>query len=131
GGTKATGGSSNQGGSSASGGSDGTASGGSGGAPACNGSHPLLDGGVRFCAGGACRLESSDTWFAQGEAARCCEGKFTCFGTDGPTDCSRQHPAVDGSVRFCEPGGCYCASEDTCFPAANAATCCPEAPQCL
>jgi hypothetical protein len=127
GGSKASGGSAGADGSA----SGGSSAGGSAGAPSCTGTHPLLDGGTRFCAVGECRCEATDMCFPRASAASCCEGPFTCFQSDGPLECTRQHPAVDGSVRFCETGRCYCAPADTCFPAAIAAVCCPTEPQCL
>lgn len=134
-----TGGSAGSGGGSGSGGSTGGGAGSGGGAgtstdsgadaAACVGSHPLLDGGARFCGVGDCYCDT-DRCFAQSEAATCCTGNFTCFGPDGGVACTGSHPLVDGSARFCGTGDCYCSSRDTCFASAIAAICCDVTPSC-
>jgi hypothetical protein len=56
-------------------------------------------------------------------------------GDGGPTDaapidaeaCMGAHPEVEGDMRFCLSGACYCRESDTmetCYPAAVAARCC-------
>jgi hypothetical protein len=127
---------SSTGGSSAGGGSAGTSSGGdaaggdAGSGGACTGSHPLVDGGTRFCAAGQCRCEDNDTCYPTQQAARCCNGRMRCFASDGGVACEGTHPLVDGSARFCEQQRCYCPGNDTCYPAATARACCGEAAQC-
>src|SRR6185503_5306996 len=99
------GGSSGSGGSSGGGasgdGAGGSATGGTGGsdAGACSGSHPLVDGGTRFCAAGECRCENSDTCYPTRQAARCCQGPMRCFVPDGGLACEGTHPLVDGGAR--------------------------------
>ncbi len=110
----------------AGGGTSGT--GGTAGA-ACTGTHPIVDGGARYCDPSECRCVASDLCFSQATSAACCEGPRECFTPDGGVECKGNHPLVDGSVRFCEPGVCYCAANDSCFPSAIAAICC-NAPQC-
>lgn len=45
-------------------------------------------------------------------------------GGTGPV-CNGAHPNVSGSLRYCDPGDCYCTDPfDTCFPAGQVATCC-------
>jgi hypothetical protein len=157
-GTGATGGASGSGGSSAGsggtssggsstggssaggtsgGGSAGTSPGGSGGTGgnggtggACTGSHPIVDGGTRFCAAGQCRCEDTDTCYPTQQAARCCNGRLRCFVQDGGVACEGTHPLVDGGARFCDEQRCYCPGNDTCYPAATARACCGEAAQC-
>ncbi len=130
-------GGSSTGGSSAGGtsggGSAGTSSGGTSGSDAgatCNGTHPLLDGGTRFCAPNQCRCEDSDTCYASEQAARCCRGRMRCFSADAGVACEGTHPLVDGGARFCEAQRCYCPGNDACYPASSARLCCGEAVQC-
>ena len=127
-------GGSSAGGSSSGGsaGSAGTSSGGDGGTDggACNGTHPLVDAGARFCAPGQCRCEDTDTCYASAQAARCCQGRMRCFVPDAGIACEGTHPLVDGSARFCEQARCYCPANDACYPSATARACCGEAAQC-
>jgi hypothetical protein len=127
----ATGGSAGSAGNGGSSGSSGSTAGSSGAAGAeCNGTHPLLDGGVRFCAPGECRCEGTDLCFPQDRAARCCDGQLRCFTEDGGVTCEGSHPLVDGGARFCEQGKCYCAADDACFSAATASICCGASVDC-
>lgn len=102
-----------------------------GGGVICNGTHPLLDGGARFCGPGDCFCADPDNCFPAEVAAACCSGGLSCGpGTDGgATDggsviCPGTHPLLDAGARFCGPGDCYCADPDSCFPADVAAACC-------
>lgn len=45
-------------------------------------------------------------------------------------ECMGTHPLLDGGTRLCAPGHCYCPSNDTCFAAGVATTCCSVAPTC-
>ena len=40
------------------------------------------------------------------------------------------HPLVNGDVRSCNPGDCFCADPDACFPEASASSCCTVAVVC-
>ncbi len=117
------------GGAAGTSGSAGSASGGSAGL-SCQGDHPLVDAGDRYCGEGECRCIASDKCFSDKDAARCCEGELECFREGGRFECKGAHPQVDGSARFCENGDCYCEARDACLPAEIAATCCPETPKC-
>lgn len=125
-----TGGSSGSAGSGASSGSSGAAGSAGAAGQECKGTHPLLDGGIRFCSPGECRCQGSDLCFPQEQAARCCEGELRCFTADGGVECPGTHPKVDGSARFCDEGACYCAANDTCFPAGVAPLCCGTGAKC-
>ena len=105
-------------------------------APVCMGTHPLLDGGARFCGPGQCYCPSpgtnGDSCLPMGTAAACCPGRsvMCTSGADaGPTCPTGTHPLLDGGARFCGPGQCYCPTPgiaaDSCLPAASAAACCP------
>jgi hypothetical protein len=41
--------------------------------------------------------------------------------------CVFMHPLVDGALRTCSPGACYCAGKDSCYPTAIAMGCCEGA----
>ena len=114
------------------GGTAGTSSGEDAGTDAatCTGSHPLVDGGTRFCAADQCRCEDTDTCYPTRQAARCCNGRMRCFAPDGGVACEGTHPLVDGGARFCEAQRCYCPGNDACYPSATARVCCGEAAQC-
>jgi hypothetical protein len=118
-------------GSAGSSGSSGSSAGSGGAAGAeCNGTHPLVDGGVRYCEPGQCRCIGSDLCFLQDRAARCCEGQLRCFTENGDVECTGSHPLVDGGARYCEDGACYCEANDTCFPAGIAEVCCGTGAKC-
>jgi hypothetical protein len=38
--------------------------------------------------------------------------------------CVREHPIVEGSRRYCNPGDCFCSDPDSCVPEDIAAACC-------
>src|SRR5688572_17781967 len=78
GGSGNTSGSDGGGASGGASGSAGTASGGGAGEQ-CSGTHPLLDGGARYCEAGSCRCVGTDLCFAQENAARCCDAELVCF----------------------------------------------------
>jgi len=59
------------------------------------------------------------------------ETQIDTGGTEAPlVDCMETHPVVSGGKRYCEPGRCYCAMPDACFPASVAAACCPGPIMC-
>ena len=45
----------------------------------CVGSHPLVDGGLRFCAPQHCYCAAKDACFAKSIAERCCPGAIVCY----------------------------------------------------
>ncbi len=100
------------------------------------GTHPLLDGGARFCAVGSCYCPSpginGDACLPAGAGAACCPGRsVVCASEDAGVTCpAATHPLVDGGARFCAPGSCYCPSSDACRPVAVARMCCPTAVIC-
>lgn len=105
--------------------------------PTCpTGTHPLVDGGARFCGPGQCYCPSpgvgADSCLPAGSAAACCPGRsVTCASGDAGTTCpAGTHPLVDGGARFCASGSCYCPSSDACRPVAVARMCCPMAVIC-
>ena len=105
--------------------------------PTCpTGTHPLVDGGARFCGPGQCYCPSpgvgADSCLPAGTAAACCPGRsVTCASGDAGTTCpAGTHPLVDGGARFCASGSCYCPSSDACRPVAIARMCCPMAVIC-
>lgn len=48
----------------------------------------------------------------------------------GEVICRGEHPLVMGDRRYCNPGDCYCADPDACFPMEVADACCPGAVVC-
>jgi hypothetical protein len=78
----ATGGTAGSGGAGATGGSSGAA--GAAGAPSCNGTHPLVDGGARFCSTGDCYCSNPDACFSEATASACCTVAVTCEGSQNP-----------------------------------------------
>jgi hypothetical protein len=54
------------------------AGGGGGDGMACTGTHPLLDGGSRFCVLDVCYCSSNDTCYAPDVATRCCDVAPNC-----------------------------------------------------
>ncbi len=100
------------------------------------GTHPLVDGGARFCAVGSCYCPSpginGDACLPSGAAAACCPGRsVVCASGDAGVTCpAPTHPLVDGGARFCAPGSCYCPSSDACRPQAVARMCCLTAVIC-
>lgn len=111
-------------------GSGATSSGGSAGL-ACDGTHPIDEGGERRCPEGECRCVDTDQCMTADIASRCCgTGELECFREGGKFDCKGEHPQVEGDKRFCNEGACYCQSRDACLPAETAETCCPEPPKC-
>jgi hypothetical protein len=93
------------------------------------GSHPLVDGGARFCAVDACYCGNKDACFPVATAAACCPSQPVC-ASDAGAQCQGTHPLVDGGARFCAIGACYCGNNDACFPVATAAACCASQPVC-
>src|SRR5262249_60649562 len=51
-------------------------------------------------------------------------------GATSDAGCTGRHPLLDGSVRFCNGGDCYCSNPDSCLPQATAAKCCSVAVIC-
>jgi hypothetical protein len=57
--------------------------------------------------------------------------------TQGPApECDGAHPLVDGELRYCEPGNCYCGDFsvdppfDVCYAPEIAESCCPVEVEC-
>jgi hypothetical protein len=50
-------------------------------------------------------------------------------GDAGGVECKGTHPELDAG-RFCQPGDCYCAKPDACFPQAIAEQCCEKPTLC-
>ena len=110
----------------------------------CTGTHPLLDGGARFCAPTDCYCPPQgtglgDTCYASAIAAACCGRGLVCPGTDASvTDaavCVGTHPLLDAGARFCGPGNCYCpptssGTGEACYPVGIASGCCPRTVTC-
>lgn len=110
---------------------------GDGGAVICVGEHPLLEGTRRYCGAGDCYCGTPDACFPQDIAAACCEVPVVCTGTDvdagSPVICTGEHPNTTGmgSLRWCDPGNCFCADPDSCFPSDTADACCPGTVVCF
>jgi hypothetical protein len=49
------------------------------GGVSCEGTHPLLDGGLRFCAAASCYCSANDTCFPAKVAKTCCGVKLECY----------------------------------------------------
>lgn len=49
---------------------------------------------------------------------------------DAAPICTGTHPLLDGARRYCEPGDCFCADPDNCFPEEIAEACCEVAVTC-
>lgn len=108
-----------------------------GGGVICRGTHPLLDGERRYCEAGDCFCASPDNCYPEEVAAECCEVDVVCEDADAgpPADgggviCRGTHPIVEDGRRFCEPGDCFCASPDNCYPSEIAASCCEVTVEC-
>jgi len=82
GGVAATGGIAGSGGGAGASGSSGAA--GAAGAPSCNGTHPLLDAGARFCGAGDCYCSNPDACFTEATASACCTVAVTCESSQNP-----------------------------------------------
>lgn len=106
----------------------------------CRGSHPIVVGTRRTCNAGDCYCATPENCFPAETAAACCPAPVVCAGSDagtvdaGTADagviCRGSHPIVMGSRRYCDPGNCFCASPDSCFPTDTARACCPGAVTC-
>lgn len=91
----------------------------------CRGTHPIVEGGRRYCEPGDCFCADPDACFPSEVAASCCSVGVVCGSPDGGTAiCRGTHPIVEGTRRYCEAGDCFCATPDACFPSEIAATCC-------
>ena len=97
----------------------------------CDGSHPLLDGGARFCDENSCYCNDPfDVCFPADQAEACCNETPDCGDGDEPGGviCDGVHPITEPR-RTCEVGSCMCSSQDLgidlCFPMDVARTCCP------
>jgi hypothetical protein len=97
----------------------------------CNGSHPLLDAGARFCSQGSCYCKTKDACYPSATAASCCDSDPVCAWDDGGTTCNGSHPLLDASARFCAPGYCRCVTTDACFPMSQITTCCAGTSVCF
>jgi hypothetical protein len=97
----------------------------------CVGTHPLVDGGARFCATGNCYCPNNDACYPSSTATTCCAGQPICAQDAGPTPCMGTHPLLDASVRYCAPGQCRCERTDACFPATQIDRCCEGARICF
>ena len=131
--TSGTAGSSGAGGSAGAGGAGGNttdASTGMDGAVQCMGSHPLVDGGARFCAVDACYCGNKDACFPVATAAACCPSKPVC-ASDAGAQCQGTHPLLDAGARFCAPGSCRCVNTDACFPMTDIDRCCQGMRTCF
>lgn len=113
------------------------AGGGDAGSTCPAGTHPLVDGGARYCDPGLCYCPSpgiaGDSCLPAAVAAACCPGRsVTCSGAaDAGTTCpTGTHPLLDAGLRYCASGSCYCPSTDACRPVAVARMCCPTAVIC-
>jgi hypothetical protein len=110
----------------------------------CMGTHPLFDATRRWCDTGSCYCGDGvalDVCYPEAAATACCPVAVVCGPPDGgaPADdagtgCMGQHPNVEGTRRFCDPGSCYCGDAamglDVCYVAAEAVACCPVTPTC-
>ena len=99
----------------------------------CSGSHPIVEGGRRFCDPGSCYCGDTamglDVCYTADIADACCPVDLECApATDGGVACMGEHPNVEGGRRFCDPGWCYCGSPsmglDVCYMAGVADACC-------
>lgn len=87
---------------------------------------------MRFCERDACYCQPSDLCFAADEAEACCEDAVLCGGQT----CQGSHPIVEGDMRFCDPGFCYCGDLqaepplDACYAEDQADACCPVELEC-
>lgn len=102
----------------------------------CSARHPLVMGTRRYCESGDCYCSDPDACFAAGVATACCRGAVVCSAADaGPGDaavtCTRQHPLVMGTRRYCAPGQCFCASPDACLPTGTPGSCCESPVVCF
>jgi hypothetical protein len=118
------------GGSGGAGGSTSDASTEMDGAVQCMGTHPLVDGGARFCAVDACYCGNRDACFPVATATACCPSQPVCASDAGP-QCQGTHPLLDGGARFCAPGHCRCVNTDACFPMSDIDRCCQGTRTCF
>ncbi len=108
----------------------GTDAGGSEAGAICVGEHPLVMGTSRYCNPGDCFCADPDMCFPSDVAAACCNVPAVCDADGGtPPDgsaviCTGTHPLVMGTRRYCNPGECFCATPDNCFPMDTASACC-------
>ena len=71
-----------------------------------------------------------------GSSAGGASGASGATGEDGGAageagvECNPVHPNVDGDLRTCNPGFCYCPGNDGCFDAGVASSCCVEPVVC-
>lgn len=105
--------------------------------PVCPvGTHPLVDGGARFCPPGRCYCPlpgaGSDSCLPAESADMCCPGRtVVCAPGDAGATCpAGTHPLLDAGARFCAPGHCFCPPTDSCRPSAVAQACCPVTVVC-
>ncbi len=98
----------------------------------CMPAHPQFEGARRWCEGPGCYCRAADSCLSIDTAEACCEGPVVCTETAGEdAGCFGVHPIVSSSGRTCEPGNCFCADPDACFPAASASACCNVAVTCF
>lgn len=104
----------------------------------CVGEHPLVMGTRRYCNPGDCFCADPDSCFPSDIASACCTVPVVCDDGDGGTTgtdasaviCVGEHPLVMGTRRYCNPGDCFCATPDACFPMDVASACCTVAVVC-
>lgn len=100
------------------------------------GTHPVVDGGARFCPPGRCYCPlpgvGSDSCMPAESADVCCLGRaVVCAPGDAGTTCPvGTHPLLDAGARFCAPGHCFCPPTDSCRPSTVAQACCPVTVVC-
>lgn len=107
-----------------------------GSAVICVGEHPIVEGTRRFCNAGDCYCGTPESCFPADTADACCDVAVVCTApdTDAGTAviCVGEHPNTTGmgTLRWCDPGNCFCADPDSCFPTDTADACCPGAVVC-
>lgn len=106
----------------------------------CVGEHPIVMGTRRYCNPGDCFCADPDACYPMDVASACCTVPVVCEGTDGGAGGTDAGPAADapsvicvgehpnftgmGTLRWCNPGNCYCSDVDTCYPMDVADACC-------
>ncbi len=98
----------------------------------CMPEHPEFTESRRWCEAPGCYCRASDSCHSLETAEACCDGNVICVDDEGEeAGCFGVHPIVSSTGRTCEPGNCFCADPDACFPAATASTCCDVAVTCF